>query len=88
MHATFETLRPAHDEAAWDLFVFRKARESLCAEQLRQQLLTSLRSAFSCNDWNGLLNCLVRAGELECALGDLGSPEHARAAQAVDALAA
>jgi len=88
MHAALETLRPAHDEAAWDLFVFRKARESLCAEQLRRQLLTSLRSALSCNDRNALLDCFVRAGELECALGDLGSPELARAARAVDALAA
>ena len=87
MHAAFETLRPVQDEAAWDMFVFRKARESLCAEQLRRQLLTSLRSAFSCNDRNALLDCLVRAGELECALSDLGSPELTRAAQAVDALA-
>lgn len=88
MHATLETLCPAQDEAAWDMFVFRKARESLCAEQLRRQLLTSLRSALSCNDRNALLDCLVRAGELECSLSDLGSPELTRAAQAVDALAA
>jgi hypothetical protein len=88
MHATFETLRPAHDGAAWDLFVFRKARESLCSEQLRQQLLTSLRSALSCNDRNALLDCLVRAGELECALADMASPELIPAAQVVDALAA
>jgi hypothetical protein len=88
MHATFETLRPAQDEAAWDLFVFRKAREGLCSEQLRQQLLTGLRPALARTDRNALLHCLVRAGELECALADLDSPELTRAAQAVDALAA
>ena len=88
MHATLETFRPAQDEAAWDLFVFRKARESLSSEQLRRQLLTSLHPALARNDCNSLLNCLVRAGELECALADLGSPHIARAAQAVDALAA
>lgn len=88
MHAALETLCPAQDEAAWDLFVFRKARENLCAEQLRRQLLTCLRPALARNDRNALLNCLVRAGELECALADLGSPHIARVAQAVDALAA
>jgi hypothetical protein len=88
MHAAFEILRPARDEAAWDLFVFRKARESLCSEQLRQQLLTALRPALARNDRNALLDCLVRAGELECALADLGSSELPRAAAAVDVLAA
>ncbi|HKW24743.1 MAG TPA: hypothetical protein VJN48_03115 [Terriglobales bacterium] len=88
MHATVKTSRAAPDEAAWDLFVFRKARESLCSGPLKQQLLACLRSAMSCRDQDGLLNCLVRAGELECALADLGSPELARAARAVDALAA
>jgi hypothetical protein len=88
MHATVETSRLAPDEAAWDLFVFRKARESLRSDHLKQQLLARLRSAIYCKDHDGLLNCLVRAGELECALADLGSPELPRAAQAVDALAA
>ena len=88
MSATVETLRPAQDEAAWDLFVFRKARERLRSEDLKQQLLSSLRPARSGQHQDRLLNCLVRAGELECALADLDSPEFSRAAEAVDALAA
>ncbi|HTM40840.1 MAG TPA: hypothetical protein VL177_08010, partial [Terriglobales bacterium] len=87
MRAIVETLRPAQDEAAWDLFVFRKARETLRSEPLRQQLLTQLRAALVRNDRDGLLNCLIRAGELECALADIGSPELSLASQAVDALA-
>lgn len=87
MRAIVETLRPAQDEAPWDLFVFRKARETLRSEPLRQQLLTRLRAALVRNDRDGLLNCLIRAGELECALADIGSPELSLASQAVDALA-
>ena len=88
MRAFVETLRPDQDEAAWDLFVFRKARESLRSETLKEELLSGLRGALARADRNSLLNCLIRAGELECALADAGSPETARAAQAVDALAA
>lgn len=88
MSATAETLRPALDEAAWDLFVFRKARESLRSDDLRQQLLANLGAALVRDDNQGLLNSLIRAGELECALADLGSCELPRAMQAVDALAA
>ena len=88
MRAPVEMLRPAQDEAAWDLFVFRKARESLSSQTLRDQLLSSLRAALAQADQDGLLNCLIRAGELECALADMGSPETGRAARAVDTLAA
>ncbi|HEU5334826.1 MAG TPA: hypothetical protein VFU27_02620 [Terriglobales bacterium] len=88
MRAPVEIIRPEQDEAAWDLFVFRKARESLRSETLREQLLSSLRAALARADRDGLLNCLIRAGELECALADLDSPETGRAARAVDALAA
>jgi hypothetical protein len=88
MRAFVETLRPGKDEAAWDLFVFRKARESLQSEELRQELLSGLRRAWARADRDGLLNCLIRAGELECALADLGGPQASRAAQGVDALAA
>lgn len=87
MRATVESLRPVQDEAAWDLFVFRKARENLHSEDLKQQLLSRLRPALASSDHDRLLNCLIRAGELECALADLGSPELAHAAHAVDALA-
>lgn len=88
MGATVEILRPAQDEAAWDLFAFRKARERLSSEQLKQQLLACLRPALTRRNEDGLLNCLIRAGELECALADLDSPEVVRAAQAVDGVAA
>ena len=88
MRAAIESFRPAPDEAAWDLFVFRKTRERFCSEQLKQHLLSSLRLALSRQEEDGLLNCLIRAGELECALSDLGSPEAQRAAEALDALAA
>ena len=87
MHATVEISRAAPDDAAWDLFVFRKARENLDGEELRQQLLAGLQPALARRDRNSLLNALIRAGELECALADLGSPELPRAAQAVDGLA-
>lgn len=88
MSARIETLRLVQDEAAWDLFVFRKAREALRGDELKQQLLATLGPALASGDSDGLLNCLIRAGELECGLADVGSPHRSCAAQAVDALAA
>jgi len=88
MRAAVDTPRPTQDEAAWDLFVFRKARESLASEALKQQLLAALGPALAENHQDGLLNCLIRAGELECALADVSSPDLGMAAKAVDALAA
>ncbi|HEV2117987.1 MAG TPA: hypothetical protein VGR48_18265, partial [Terriglobales bacterium] len=55
---------------------------------LRQQLLNGLRPALARKDQDALLNALIRAGELECALADLGNSDLPRALQAMDALAA
>src|SRR5438270_4735297 len=74
------------DHAAWNLFVFRKARESISGREFQCELLARLDEC-SVPGRDCLVNLLVRAGELECALADAGSPEVANVAAVVDELA-
>jgi hypothetical protein len=76
---------PAPDEKAWNLFVFRKSRESLSTSNL----LDDLRSEIQClsSGTGSVVDALVRAGEIETGLEDAGSQAAPRIAKLVDELA-
>jgi hypothetical protein len=76
-----------------NMYVFRDGRRSLAGARLAEELADSLRrlaSPSSGRDVSSspvLTDCLLRAGELECALDDAGSPETPRLAVLTDWLA-
>jgi hypothetical protein len=72
------------DNAAWDLFVFRKSRDLLLTRRLLDELQTEIQT--SPDDL--LINALVRAGEIETGLADAGSPAAGGMANVADQLAA
>lgn len=65
------------------MLVFRENRVAVSTHLLVRALAESLASA----DGDVLLDGLLRAGELECALADVGSPAAAQVANVTDALA-
>ena len=65
------------------MLVFRENRVAVSTHLLVRVLAESLASA----DPDALLDALLRAGELECALADAGSPAAAQVANVTDALA-
>lgn len=83
------------------MFVFREGRRAVCARALLDSLVAGLRDAAAPADTAALgcattaeggcatqvLDALLRAGELECALADEGSGQGARMASVTDALA-
>src|SRR5262249_38410196 len=76
---------PAGDENAWNLFVFRKSRESLSTSNLLDDLRSEIQS--SASGTGSVVDALVRAGEIETGLEDAGSQATPRIAKLVDELA-
>jgi hypothetical protein len=74
---------------AWNMFVFRDGRRSVPGATLARELAEGLRQ------WPSraparrelVINLLLRAGELECALADASSDEASRCARLTDLLA-
>ncbi|HEX7288823.1 MAG TPA: hypothetical protein VF532_21750 [Candidatus Angelobacter sp.] len=81
-----EKLPVAQDRDAWNLYVFRKSREALPLHDLAKVLEAEIRG-WSSGD-GSILDALVRAGEIETGLADLGSPDANVAARITDQLAA
>lgn len=76
---------PAADPGAWDLFVFRKNRESLNVRNLSNALYSELLLLGT--EAGSPLDALVRAGEIESGLADSNRSEARPAAELTDALA-
>jgi hypothetical protein len=74
-----------HDRDAWNFFVFRKVRETLELQQLVQELQREIELLTTSS--GSPLDSLVRAGEIESGLADLGFPSAGIAAELTDALA-
>jgi len=77
-------------ESAWNMFVFRDGRSTVPGATLARDLadaISVLPSHAGTVPHNDLINALLRAGELECALADAASPSVTEAAQITDALA-
>ncbi len=74
------------------MFVFREGRRPVCPQALLDGLAAELRDAVPepvANDGaDSVLDALLRAGELECALADQGSRDANRMAVVTDAVAA
>src|SRR5512142_1992986 len=70
------------------MFVFREGRRVVCARPLLDSLVAGLKAHASPPvPGNLTLDLLLRAGELECALADAGSPHLSRMAKVTDNLA-
>jgi hypothetical protein len=77
-------------EKAWNMFVFRDGRSAVSGATLARELADAIREAFSRPSTSvevQLIDALLRAGELECALDDAGSPSSGDVAVITDALA-
>jgi hypothetical protein len=74
------------DPNAWNLFVFRKQRDSLPIGQLLRELSEELEKAALGGDC--VVDALVRAGELETAAADAGRPDQVLFSTITDAIAA
>lgn len=74
------------DEDAWKLFVFRKSRDLVPAGSLIEDLHKEIQGLK--NGGHSVLDALVRAGELETAFADIGSPAESTLAGITDGLAA
>jgi hypothetical protein len=85
---------PASGAPGWNMYVFRDGRQAVSGLALRSQLADALRavpvSAGSQEDTgnNALIEALLRAGELECALADAQHPGEEQLACITDGLAA
>ena len=75
----------APDIDAGKLFVFRKSRDLLSTVKLLQELRAEI--GLPTGGAGSTIDALVRAGEIETGLGDVGSPFAARLALLVDQLA-
>lgn len=73
----------------WNLLAFREGRRSVSGHVLLCALEEQIaRAAALPGDQDALTGALLRAGEVECALTDAGSPSQAAAARITDQLAA
>ncbi len=70
------------------MFVFREGRRAIPARRMLEALIAGLRAIPSPDDRDGLLDALLRAGELECSLADDGGRGTAGIMAITDALAA
>ena len=72
------------------MLVFRDGRQAVNGPRLLKELTTSLQqvSSVSTPTRGSLIDALLRAGELECALADARDPASAPLAELTDALAA
>ena len=77
-------------DSSWSAYIFRDGKVALNGPQLVQELADRLRclsAATADTRWNLLMDALLRAGELECALLDAGSPDSATAESVTDEIA-
>ena len=78
-----------HGQSGWNMYVFRNGRTEKDSAELIRDLANSMRRV---NETRGghseLLDALLRAGELECAAADIGSPCCALLEEITDVLAA
>lgn len=77
------------DQSAWNMYIFRDGRTTTDAAELLNDLTRALRaiSLAPSPDKTMLLDTLLRAGELECALDDLHSPSATVMARITESLA-
>ena len=77
-------------DGAWNAYIFREGKTCLRGSELLNELvrrLTVISDLGPQGRRHALLDLLLRAGELECALCDEGSPDAATIAGVTDALA-
>jgi hypothetical protein len=78
-------------DSAWNAYIFRGGKNAICGTELARELAEGLIRFVSVSagaQRTTLLDLLLRAGELECALADAGSSDAAIAAKTCDSLAA
>jgi hypothetical protein len=75
-------------ENSCNMWVFREGRITVGGVSALDGLGSALRNVSSPNSSDALINALLRAGELECALADVLSLDQFRSAEITDALAA
>jgi hypothetical protein len=64
-----------HSQSGWNMYVFRNGSAEKNGAELVRDLANSVRRANETHgDRSDLLDALLRAGELECAAADVGSP--------------
>lgn len=77
-------------DSAWNMFVFRDGRRTVPGATLTRAAHDALDQLDSCSHGNrvsSLINALLLAGELECALADAGSLEAPKTSHITDNLA-
>ena len=77
-----------HGQSGWNMYVFRNGRTEKNGAELVRDLANSVRRVNkSRGGTSELLDALLRAGELECAAADIGSPFCALLEEITDVLA-
>jgi hypothetical protein len=75
-------------QSAWNMYIFRNGRTEKSSAELVTELANSLRLLDSSHSGRSdLLDALLRAGELECAAADVGSPSRQVLEEITDVLA-
>ena len=78
-----------HGQSGWNMYVFRNGRTEKNGAELVKDLATSERQVNARRGGHSeLLDALLRAGEVECAAADIGSPFCTLLEQITDILAA
>jgi hypothetical protein len=78
-----------HGQSGWNMYVFRNGRTEKNGAELVRDLANSVRRVNATHGGHSeLLDALLRAGELECAAVDVGSPFCALLEEITDVLAA
>src|ERR1700757_767428 len=78
-----------HGQSGWNMYVFRNGRTEKNGAELVKNLANSVRQVSASHGGRSeLLDALLRAGELECAAADIGSPFCHLLEKATDVLAA
>src|SRR5579884_941552 len=75
---------------AWNAYIFRDGKTRVCGRTLQSNLADGLLAFHSVAEYSRstvLIDLLLRAGELECALYDSASPRANTAADITDAIA-
>jgi hypothetical protein len=76
-------------QSGWNMYVFRNGRSEKNGAELVRDLANSVRRVNETHGGHGeLLDALLRAGELECAAADVGSPFCRLLEKTTDVLAA
>ena len=78
-----------HGQSGWNMYVFRNGRTEKNGAELIRDLANSVRRVNATHGCQSeLLDALLRAGELECAAADVGSPFCHLLKETTDAVAA